>query len=125
MPSARYIFVPLLLASSPAWSDATAHIIVQRSSLAGFQYYEGRGVWEELKVGESLTLVRERDNPHDPDAVRLEWRGHTLGYVPRRENHHLARQIDYGARPTARITGLQKSRNGRNRVSYEISVPLK
>jgi hypothetical protein len=82
-------------------------------------------VWEELKVGESLTLVRERDNPHDPDAVRLEWRGHTLGYVPRRENRHLARQIDYGARPTARITELQKSRNGRNRVSYEISVPLK
>jgi hypothetical protein len=125
MRSARHIFVPLLLAGSPAWGDATAHIIVQRSSMAGFQYYEGRGVWKEMKVGEPLTLVRERDNPHDPDAVRLEWRGHTLGYVPRHENRHLARQIDYGAALTARITALQKSRNGRNRVSYEISVPLR
>lgn len=125
MNAARYIFIPVLLAGGPAWADATAHIMVQHSSLAGFRYYEAPSVWEDMKVGDPLTLVRERDNPHDPHAVRVEWHGHMLGYVPRGENGHLARQMDRGAPLVARIIRLQKSRNGRNRVSYVVSVPLK
>ena len=125
MKAVRSVFFSVFLAAGPALADATAHIIVQHSSLAGFRYYQGRGVWEEMKVGDPLTLVRELDNPHDPRAVRVEWHGHTLGYVPRRENGHLARQMDHGAPLAGRITSLQKSRNGRNRVSYENSVPLK
>jgi hypothetical protein len=125
MKAGRYVSFAVLLAAGPALADATAHIIVQHSSLAGFRYYQGRDVWEAMKVGDPLALVRERDNPHDPSAVRVEWHGHTLGYVPRRENSHLARQMDRGAALAGRITSLQKSRNGRNRVSYEISVPLK
>ena len=76
-------------------------------------------------MGDRLTLVREPDNPHDANAVRIEWKGRKLGYVPRRDNVHLARQMDLGAAVEGRITGLHKYRNGRNRVSYEISVPLK
>jgi hypothetical protein len=33
--------------------------------------------------------------------------------------------MDHGAPLVARIIRLQKSRNGRNRVSYVVSVPLK
>ncbi|MBI4207004.1 MAG: HIRAN domain-containing protein [Betaproteobacteria bacterium] len=115
----------LVLASASALADATARIVVQHSFLAGFRYYEGRSLWEDMRVGDPLTLVREPGNPHDPYAVRVEWRGHTLGYVPRRENGHLARQMGHGAPLAGRITDLHKARNGRNRVSYEISVPLK
>lgn len=115
----------LVLVSASALADATARIVVQHSLLAGFRYHQGRDLWADLKVGDPLTLVRESDNAHDPSAVRVEWRGRTLGYVPRRENVHLARQMDHGAPLAGRITGLHRARNGRNRVSYEISVPLK
>jgi HIRAN domain-containing protein len=125
MHAARYLFIPVLLAGGPAWADATAHIMVQHSALAGFRYYEAPSVWEDMKVGDPLALVRERDNPHDSHAVRVEWHGHMLGYVPRGQNAHLARQLDHGAPVVARITRLRKSRNGRNRVSYVVSVPLK
>lgn len=125
MNAVRYVFIPFVLAGSPAWGGATAHIVVQHSSLAGFRYYEAPRVWADMKVGDPLTLVRERDNPHDPRAIRVEWRGHTLGYIPRGENDHLARQLDHGVPLAARIIRLQKSRNGRNRVSYVVSVPLK
>jgi hypothetical protein len=47
-----------------------------------------------------------------------------LGYVPRKDNADLARQMDLGAPAEARITALNKASNGRNRTSYEISVPL-
>ena len=104
--------------------DMTVRIHVQDSPLAGFQYYEGRALWHEMKPGDALALVREPDNPHDANAVRLEWQGRKLGYVPRRDNAALARQMDRGAAAQARITALTARRNGRNLVSYEIYVPL-
>jgi hypothetical protein len=113
------------LAAGPAFAEAAARIVVQHSPLAGFRHYEGAAVWDEMRVGDALALVREPGNPHDANAVRLEWNGRTIGYVPRTDNAHLARQMDQGAAPQARITALTRARNGRHRVSYEISVPLK
>jgi hypothetical protein len=45
--------------------------------------------------------------------------------VPRRDNAHLARQMDRGAAIEARITELKSRRNGRHSLSYEIFVQLK
>ena len=114
----------LAVAGGSAQAESVARITVQHSPLAGFRYYEGKSLREEIKVGDPLTLVREPDNPYDGNAVRIDWNGRKLGYVPRRENAHLARQMDHGAAVNARITELHQYRNGRNRVSYEISVPL-
>lgn len=126
MPLARYfVCCCVILAGGFALAESTARIVVQHSPLAGFQYYDGKSLWEEIKVGDALMLVREPDNPHDTNAVRIDWNGRKLGYVPRRENAHLARQMDRGAAVEGRITELHKGRNGRNRVSYEISVALK
>lgn len=115
----------LALAGASALAENMARIIVQHSPLAGFRHYDGESLWKDIKVGDLLALVREPDNPHDGNAVRIEWNGRTLGYVPRSENAPLARQMDHGAAVEARVTGLHKYRNGRNRVSYEIAVPLK
>ena len=118
--------VALALAATAALgADATsARIVVQHAPLAGFVYYDGQAVWERMKTGDRLTLVREPANPHDTNAIRLEWQGHMIGYVPRRENADLARQMDLGTRAEARITALSRLANGRHRISYEISVPL-
>ena len=103
---------------------ASARIVVQHAPLAGFVYYDGQAVWDRMKVGDRLTLAREPDNPHDPNAVKLEWQGRMLGYVPKRDNTDLARQMDHGAKVEARITELTRAANGRRRMSYVIHVPL-
>ena len=103
----------------------SARIVVQHAPLAGFVYYDGKAVWDRMKTGDRLTLAREPGNPHDSNAIRLEWQGHMLGYIPRRDNADLARQMDLGARVEARITALDKASNGRHRISYEVYVPLK
>jgi HIRAN domain len=125
--SLRWAIALLVLApiAAPAAERPTARIVVQHAPLAGFVYYDGKDVWDNIRAGDRLTLVREPANPHDANAIRLEWQGHMLGYVPRKENVDLARQMDLGAPAEARITGLSKSGNGRNRISYEIYVPLK
>ena len=101
-----------------------ARILVQSSRLAGFQYHEAKAVWPQMRVGDALVLVREPDNPHDDKAVRVDWNGHTLGYVPRTENAAVARQLDRGNRLQARIVHLSKHRDPRKRIEFEIFLPL-
>ena len=111
----------VLLAAGTA-SAQTVKLLVQSSPLAGFRYAEASHVWSELRVGDPLALVREPDNPHDRNAVRVDWRGRKLGYVPRAENEALAWAMDRGERLTARISRLQEHRNPRLRIEFEVLV---
>lgn len=111
-----------LLASARAASEA--HIMLQDSPLAGFQYHQGKVLWADMKVGDRLDLIREPSNRYDARAIRVEWRGRKLGYVPRRENADIARLMDNGARPEARIIRLTESRDPWQRVRFEIILPL-
>jgi hypothetical protein len=97
-------------------------LLVQSSPLAGFRYGEAGLVWSELRLGDRLDLVREPENPHDRNAVRVEWRGRKLGYVPRAENEALAWAMDRGETVTARISRLQAHRNPRLRIEFEVFV---
>lgn len=99
-------------------------MLVQNSPLAGFRYYEGTALWAQMKVGDRLDLVRERDNAHDANAVRVLWQGQLLGYLPRRENAAVARQLDRGAPVEARVTQLRESRNPWQRIAFDVLVKI-
>lgn len=114
-----------LLWALPASAGVSERILLQASPLAGFQYYHGKQLWEEMREGDALELVREPDNAHDPRAVRVEWHGIKLGYVPRRENEAIARMLDRGDRLEAQITRLVKSRNPWQRLLFKVYVPMR
>ncbi|MNC84560.1 HIRAN domain protein [compost metagenome] len=103
---------------------AEAVIVVQRSPLAGFRHYEGSEAWRHMAVGDRLQLVREGDNPYDANAIRVEWRGLKLGYVPRRDNAAVARQMDRGILLEARVAALRENRNRSVRIEFEIVTLL-
>jgi hypothetical protein len=109
----------------PLHAQVAAHILLQDSPVAGFQYHAGKAVWPQMRVGDALTLVREPDNRHDARAVRVEWQGRKIGYVPRRENADVARLMDGGQRLAARITRLAEVRDPWSRVRFEILIPLR
>lgn len=110
------------LAVQPVQGGVEGHAVLQTSPLAGFQYHAGRAVFPLLRVGDPLSLLREPDNPHDPRAIRVEWRGVPLGYVPRLDNLDLARLMDRGVKMGGRILHLEKTRNPWRRVLMEIYV---
>ncbi len=105
-------------AAQPA--GAEVRFLVQRSPLAGFRHHEAAAAWNDLKIGDRLDLVREPSNPHDANAVRVEWRGRMLGYVPRAQNPALAWAMDRGEPVTARIAALRVAGNGRKLVEFEV-----
>ncbi|KAB2967465.1 HIRAN domain-containing protein [Zoogloea sp.] len=115
----------LLGGLGPLPADAQhIRVLVQRSPLAGFQYHGATIHWEALQEGDPLTLVREPDNPHDPRAVRVEWRGVMLGYLPRAENREVAREMDQGTPVSARIGQLSEDPNPWKRLRIDVLLGL-
>lgn len=118
----------LLTISLIFWLTATQaesiRMLVQNSPLAGSQYYALGDFWTEIKVGDALELIREPDNKHDHNAIRVEWRGHKLGYVPRAQNSAVAAAMDVGGRLTARVSSVSDNKNPWQRLAFEVFVEL-
>jgi len=64
--------------------------------------------------------MREADNRFDDRAVRVDWQGHKLGYIPRMDNAAVAQLLDRGETLEAAIAGLENSSNPWDRVRVEV-----
>ena len=108
---------------TPAHAESI-RILVQNSPLAGSQYHALAEVRPGIRVEDRLTLVREPDNRHDRHAVRVEWQGRALGYVPRAENRAVASALDAGERLEARVTVLRDDPNPWRRLEFAVYLSL-
>lgn len=113
----------LLLLCAGAQADGL-RMLAQRSPLAGAQFHRLAEVWPQLSVGDPLTLEREPDNRHDRRAVRVLWRGVTIGYLPRAANFEAADEMDAGARLSARIGRLAPDPDPWKRLRVDVWVEL-
>jgi hypothetical protein len=111
----------LSLASSSR-AETKKRIVLQQSPVAGFQYHDGETVWDRLRVGAPLSLMREPENSYDRRAIRLEWSGRKLGYVPRAENAVLSQLMDSGQTLHAEIVELRKTQNPWERVKFIVTL---
>ena len=116
-----FVFCLTLCSSAQAES---IKILVQSSPLAGSQYYAVNRVWGEISLGDRLELVREADNRHDRYAVRVDWRGQALGYVPRAENRAVADALKAGEKLEARVSKMRIDPNPWRRIEFEIYLIL-
>lgn len=79
-------------------------MFLKECHLAGRQYYDVNEVWEYLKVGTPLTLMRDSDNRYDKNAVAVMFcnpaekssKRHILGYIPSGQNEEIALLLDMG-----------------------------
>ena len=123
----RFLPISLLVLALYAQSTVAAEsirILLQNSPLAGSQYYAVSTSWTDIRVGDRLTLIREPDNRHDRHAIRVEWNGHKLGYVPRAENKAAARAMDGGEKLEARVTRLRNDPDPWRRVEFAVYLTL-
>jgi len=116
-------FSLLLLSASTVEAEAV-RILIQNSPLAGSQYYAASKVWNDIRVGDRLALIREPENRHDRHAIRVEWNGHKLGYVPRAENRAAAQALDAGEALEARVTRLREDPDPWRRIEFAVYLNL-
>ena len=117
----------LFLASAAIVQFAAAEsvkVLVQSSPLAGSQYYAAAKIWNDIRIGDRLTLTREPGNRHDRNAVRVDWQGRQIGYVPRAENGAVARALDAGERLEARVSKRRDDADPWRRIEIEVYLIL-
>lgn len=78
------------------------------SYVAGTTHLADTSVLDEIKVGDSLTLMRE-DNKFDSNAIIIFTDDKKkVGYVPEKDNVVFARLMDAGKLLKAKITRIEK-----------------
>ncbi len=112
----------LALGKKPATAAASSNreILLQSSLVAGFQFYEGKRLWNSLRPNDTLQLVAEPENPHDDQAVKVMWNDSQLGYVPRHDNTAISQMLHRGQILIARIGEMQESAYPWARVTMDI-----
>jgi hypothetical protein len=65
-------------------------------NIAGFTYYDGVDVFNELKIGSELHFVVEPENKFDESAVAIYFRESKLGYVPQNKNKYISKFLYFG-----------------------------
>lgn len=64
--------------------------------IAGFTYWDGALVFNELAIGTELHLKREEDNKFDPYAVAIYYKEYKLGFIPRNMNKEISKLCEQG-----------------------------
>ena len=96
--------------------------------LAGRKYHDADLVWNDLKVGQSVRLEREPNNPYDANAIQVifnkDGEDYLLGYIPRTENTRLVAFLDAGWDDlfTCRISQLSMETHPEQQVQLTIAI---
>ena len=109
-------------------------LFYKECNVAGRQYHDADEVWEELKVGTKLKLVRDLDNRFDANAVAIVYTKlepdatepdeYILGYVPREENETIAKLLEMGWSDTfeCRISKIVPETHYENQLHVSIRI---
>ncbi len=94
------------------------------TKVVGVTFENRQAVVAALSDGEKLILVREPDNPYDPNAVRVEKTGEIqIGFLNARLARHFAPLLDRGERYLAyvsQVTGGQDRNYGVNIIIQKV-----
>jgi hypothetical protein len=131
MPMTRRLFLrslwtlPLLSLPEPAptaLAAAQRPCLLNRFAVAGLQYHEAPALLHHLAPGQPLTLTAEPDNPFDHFAVRIDYQGRKLGYVPRGDNRHLSRLLRQDVRIWCRVREVNEDQWPWRAVRVEVGI---
>ena len=88
--------------------------------IAGYAYYQGERVIDQLKQGCKLDLIREPENPYDNKAIAIYFKNHKLGFIPRINNKVIANIMDQKIEVFAKILKIKPENNDWDKVRVEV-----
>jgi len=100
--------------------------------IAGFTYWEGIDVFNELEIGTNLFFGTEPDNIHDPNAVAIYFyslkleKNVKLGFIPRDKNEVISQLLNCGHRNLfeVQINRIAREEHPEKQVSVVVRVKL-
>lgn len=92
--------------------------------IAGVRFHELDSVIDDIAEGDHLTLVPEPSNKFDPNAVKIEFLGAMLGYIPKKHSSEVCAMIDVGKELECVLTKLNKNAKPWEKVKVEVRKML-
>lgn len=77
-----------------------------------------------MGVGAALEITAEPDNPCDPFAVRLDYLGAQIGYLPRSQNQVISRLLQQGAPVECHIARIDEDAPPWQAVTVKVSIQI-
>jgi len=110
-PSDVEVFVDALFAKGREYLERDRFATIGDASefytkIVGVSFERRQEKLVGLKVGETLELVREPDNTHDPSAIAVRYGAIQLGYLRKEIAKHLSPNVDGGERYSAVVGSL-------------------
>lgn len=65
-------------------------------TIAGFSYYDGALVFNQLKIGQEVKLAAEPANMFDKNAVAIYLEDSMIGYIPKSFNREISKVLNAG-----------------------------
>jgi hypothetical protein len=95
--------------------------------IAGFTYWNGLEVFDQLKIGSELQLEVEPANGHDPNAVKILFDKTLLGYIPRDSNKEISKflQLGYTDLFNVRINRITPETHPEKQISVVVKINKK
>lgn len=121
LKSMTALLIPASALDARAAAPGTSYVL-NRFSVAGFQFYHGPKLLGRMKPGDVLQLCAEPENPYDEFAVRILWKGSMLGHVPRSDNRHISRLLQQGAPVSGRIMRIRPQAPAWNQLKVEVGL---
>lgn len=116
--------LPLAGLATVERTDEATRYVLNECFVAGFRFHAGPSLLSAMTEGARLELVAEPMNPHDEHAVRLEFDGHHVGYVPRNQNRPVARLLEQGAPVQCAVARIDPDAPTWERVTIQVSITL-
>lgn len=88
-----------------------------RFSVAGVQYSDYQRVLSKMKLGEQVRFIGEPKNVFDNKAIRIEYKGVKIGYVPAASAIQLGLWSEHGAKSI--VVGVVTAIN-KNNPSWQL-----
>lgn len=64
--------------------------------VAGVKFHDLHKVINEIKVGMKLNILPDKDNPYDPNAIKITYKDTMLGFVPRKFSAEISGLFEIG-----------------------------
>lgn len=98
----------------------TRAVMLNRCSIAGFQYYDGKACIQNLKQNDPLSLLAEPANNYDKYAVEVYYQTNKLGYIPKTDNKHISRILQAGGELTVKVEAIDADKVAWNAVRVSV-----
>ena len=90
-------------------------------NVAGVQFHELDSIIGLLEEGDTLELITEPTNKYDSNAVRIEWGGTMIGYVPKKHSTAVSAMLEISNDVVCEIISLIPSNQPWERIRVLIT----